>query len=68
MRKIPIEEWEGIEYQVMNDKHYPCSKCIGQGALCRSLARKVNCEYDINAIAKRHVTIAEYKAYKEGLK
>ena len=68
MRKIPIGEWEGIEYQVVDDGSYSCGGCIGCQINCNSLSRKINCENNIRAIAKRHVTIAEYKAYKEGLK
>lgn len=68
MRKIPIGEWEGIEYQVVDEdepEFNSCTGCIGLHKDCRSLAFKLYCGGGI--IAKRHVTIAEYKAYKEGL-
>ena len=67
MRKIPINEWEGIEYQVV-DGAFACDGCIGNPISCYSLSDKINCIDEINNnVAKRHVTIAEYKTYKEGL-
>ena len=64
MRKIPIGEWEGIEYQARSSKRNECAGCIGfKKVCCSDLSDDIKCGG--SRIAKRHVTIAEYKAYKD---